>query len=176
MDQAPDDMVVRKRRFTQWLLGASILVVVALATLGGGLSWLEERLTEPARQFATLDRLSIPSSWENVGSVYSPGFLFRSWVARYYLVDADPDDLAEPAIQMIEDAGWEIDQRSSQDACSTNGPGGPMTCYVGATTIDDDSASIVIWDRDEDGTYYLDGNETRVASPGLSMVRVMLRY
>jgi hypothetical protein len=164
------------QRLTQWLLGPSILLLVALVTLGGGLSWFEERLTDPAPQFATLDRLPIPSAWENVGSVYSPSLLFRSWVARYYLVDADPDDLAEPAIQMLEDAGWEVDQRSSRDACSTNGPGGPMRCHVGATTFDDDSPSIAIWDRDEDGTYYLDGSDPLVAAPGLSMVRVMLRY
>jgi hypothetical protein len=175
MDHAPDDLVVRKRRFTGWLLGPAILAVVALVTFGGGLSWFEERLTDPAPQFATLDRLSIPPSWENVGSVSSPSFLFRSWVARYYLVDADPDDLVEPAVKMIEDAGWDIDQLSSQDACSTNGPGGPMRCHIGGT-LEDDFPSIVIRDRDEDGTYYLDSNETRVASPGLSMVRVMVRY
>jgi hypothetical protein len=176
MNQAPDDLVVRRRRFTQWLLGPSILVVVALITFGGGLSWFEERLTEPAPQFATLDRLSIPPEWEYVGSVYSQSLLFRSWVARYYLVDADPADLVEPAIEMIEDAGWEVDEPpSSTDACSANGRGGPVSCHIGGT-LDDDFPSILIWDRDEDGTYYLDKNETRVASPGLSMIRVMLRY
>jgi hypothetical protein len=164
------------RVIVQWLLGPSILVVVAVVTFGGGLTWFEARLTEPAPHFATLDELSIPSSWEDVHSVYTPSLLFGSWVARYYLVDADPDDLVEPVLRMIEDANWEVDPpRPPRDMCSTNGSGGPMTCILSAT-VGGNSARIVISDRNDEGTYYFDDQESRSAPPGRSMVRVTISY
>lgn len=139
---------------------------------------------------AVADELRAPQAWQfdHTDAIGNP--ILGSRVDRYFLVDADPDQLVAPTTEMLQAAGFtlEVDQAPSDwcdtrplgatptlvcptkiyPPCSTNGPGGPMTCYLTATRGGDE-IYVVIFDRGERVSY---SASYSVGSPNLSVVRI----
>jgi hypothetical protein len=88
---------------------------------------------DPAPYLATIDALPVPSGWEVVHTQTQRDYLQGSRAYRYYIVDAEPEDIAPVVKDVLRSAGLEIhDQVGSIDfpTCSENGPGGPVSCSV----------------------------------------------
>lgn len=152
---------------------------------------------DPGRPAAVLDELEIPATWDLADTEIVKNILFGSRVVRYYLVDADPDDIVDPASDMLAAAGFTIDVRLAPrdwcdnrpigatpaiecptkriPVCQTNGQGGPMTCYLWATR-GDDRLSIVAFDRGERAKYFVGSEGRFVGAPGRIVVRVSIDY
>jgi hypothetical protein len=146
------DRIAPPARFRRsWLLAA---LVVTLALPAACTAWLFLAPEDPASYLATINTLPVPSTWEVVHTQTLRGPIFGSRADRYYLVDADPRDIAPVVEDMLRSAGLEIyDQVASSDwcdqrpigatppvvcprkaipTCHENGPGGPVSCTVQA--------------------------------------------
>jgi hypothetical protein len=101
-----------------------------------------------------IDALPVPPAWEVVHTQTLRDPIFGSRADRYYLVDAEPEDIAPVVEDVVRSAGLEIyDPVASSDwcdqrpigatpavvcprkeipTCHENGPGGPVSCTVEA--------------------------------------------
>jgi hypothetical protein len=108
----------------------------------------------PARFVAIIDSLPVPATWEPVHTYErGPGFLVRTEARRYYLVDADSEDLVQRAKDVVTAAGFSVyvdtespgwcdddfgDGMSAicptkvRDDCRVDFIGGPADCSVRA--------------------------------------------
>jgi hypothetical protein len=145
----------RRRRRPLWpvaILGVLLLPVACTAW------WFVSH--DPAPHVAVLDELHLPAGWEVARTDAQRGPLFGPRAMRYYLVDAEPVDAATALRQALTAAGFAIYYRpvprggcalDPQDSghptcgnvvtkdCQTNGPGGPISCYIeGYRPIDGD--------------------------------------
>lgn len=149
MDRIAQPLRGRRRR---WRLLALLAVVIALPA--GCAAWWFLSPEDPAPYLATLDALPVPPTWEVAFTQTLRGPIFGSRVDRYYLVDADPEQIAPVVGEVLRSAGLEIyDWVASSDwcdqrpigatppvvcprkpipACHENGPGGPVSCTVQA--------------------------------------------
>jgi hypothetical protein len=93
-------------------------------------------------------------------------------VTRDYLVDADPSDAFNVTRQMVTHAGFQVEQRQVA-ACSTNGPGGPMSCYLSAVR-GSDHPRVIVSDRGELVSYYRGLKRFTVGAPGRSLVAIVV--
>jgi len=149
-----------------------ILVGVSVATVVG----LVAAKTDPARANALLDELAIPPSWAAAHEAASPSLLFQSRIARYYLVDAPPDALVEEARTFLTAAGWPVQSGDWPD-CRSNGPSGPVSCFLRA-----DRGSMIllvtVWDREQGlDPYSLQGDtDFSPHDPERALVRVLIHY
>lgn len=169
---------LRPRRAGRLAVGLALVALAAVAV--GLISALRSFDPEPHR--AVLDELQLPDAWklaheEIVRNI--PPIDAASRVERYYLVDADPAEVVMPAEDMFEAAGFTVEvQRAPRDwcdtppygptpaacpekvipPCSTNGPTGPMTCFLYASR-GEECVTFRALDRGEMATYYrgLDG-------------------
>jgi hypothetical protein len=116
--------------------------------------WLYVLPVDPAPYLATIEGLSVPSSWEVIHTQILRDPMMGPRVDRYYLVDAEPPAIAPVVQDVLRSAGLEIyDQVADSDwcdsrpigatpaiscprkeipTCSENGPGGPISCRVQA--------------------------------------------
>jgi hypothetical protein len=119
---------------------------------------------DPARYVAMLDALQLPQEWEVVRTDADRLPLFGPRAVRYYLADADPVDLAPVIKQALLASGFDIyyspvpgggcamDPQDSVHPvcgnavtkdCSSNGPKGPISCYIeGYRPFDSDPAHL----------------------------------
>jgi hypothetical protein len=115
---------------------------------------------DPARHLAVLDELELPHELEVVRTDGDWVTLFGPRAVRYYLVDADPVDVAPMIKAALLASGFEIyyspvpgggcatDPEDSAHPicgnvvskdCLSNGPTGPVNCYIeGYRAIDSD--------------------------------------
>jgi hypothetical protein len=134
----------------RWLLG----LAVALAVPAACTAWVFLAPEDPAPYLATIEALPAPAAWEVVYTQTLRDLLFGSRADRYYLVDADPEDIAPVVEDVLRSSGLEIyDWVASSDwcdqrpigatpaivcprkeipACHENGSGGPVSCWVRA--------------------------------------------
>jgi hypothetical protein len=113
---------------------------------------------DPARYVAVLDELHLPQEWEVVRTDAERMLLFGPRAVRYYMVDADPVDVAPVIKEALLASGFEIyyspvpgggcatdPQDSAHPTCGnvvtkdcrSNGPTGPISCYIeGYRSID----------------------------------------
>jgi hypothetical protein len=134
----------------KWILG----LVVAVALPAACTAWVFLAQEDPAPYLATIEALPVPAAWEAVYTQTLRGPFFGSRADRYYLVDAEPEDIAPVVEDVLRSAGLEIyDWVASSDwcdqrpigaspaivcprkeipACRENGPGGPVSCFVRA--------------------------------------------
>jgi hypothetical protein len=134
-----------------WLLTA---IALTLALPAACTAWFFLASEDPAPYLGTIDALPVPSAWEVVHTQTLRDALFGSRADRYYLVDAEPEDIAPVAEDVLRSAGLEIHDRvASSDwcdqrpigatpavvcprkeipTCNENGPGGPVSCSVQA--------------------------------------------
>lgn len=146
-----DHPAAPRRRWRAWLLSA---IALTLALPAGCTAWFFLASEDPAPYLATIDALPVPSAWEVVHSQTLRDPLFGSRADRYYLVDAEPEDIAPVVEDVLRKAGLEIyDRVASSDwcdqrpigatpavvcprkevpTCRENGPGGPVSCSVQA--------------------------------------------
>jgi hypothetical protein len=132
-----------------WLLG----LAVALAIPAACTAWVFLGPEDPAPYLATIEALPVPTAWEVVHT-QALRDLMGSRADRYYLVDAEPKDIAPVVENVLRSAGLEIyDRVASSDwcdqrpigatppvvcprkeipTCQENGPGGPVSCTVQA--------------------------------------------
>ncbi len=178
---------------------AAVLAVAVILTGAFVIAWTTA-VTDPTSHAANLDRLPVPSGWALVDSNVVRDPLLGSRVERYYVVDADPADLVDPAARMLQAGGFELVVSHAPsdwctftkvgaseppwpgysgpcaalalDPCSTNGPGGPMTCYLNAVVGEDD-IQVVVFDRDQRTSYFVGSESHEVGAPGLAVVRVI---
>ncbi len=116
-------------------------------------AWFFLAPADPAPYLATIDALPVPSAWEVVHTQALRSFL-GSRADRYYLVDAEPEDIAPVVEDVLRSAGLEVHDRvASSDwcdqrpigatpavvcprkgipTCRENGSGGPVSCSVQA--------------------------------------------
>jgi len=108
---------------------------------------------DPAAHVAALDELALPAGWDVLRTDVQRGPLFGPRAIRYYLVDAEPVDAADVLKEALLAAGFELyyapvpgggcalDPHDSGHPtcgnvvtrdCQTNGPGGPVSCYIEA--------------------------------------------
>jgi hypothetical protein len=132
--------------------------------------------TNPTRAFSLLDGLAIPPSWQLAHTATSPSLIFYSWAARYYLVDAEPEQATEAARVLLTTAGWPVETGAWKD-CTTNGPTGPMSCWLRAD-LGRNILMVSVWDRDRglESDYGAGDNDFRVANPTRLVVRVLIHY
>ena len=131
------------------LVRAGFVTVLALPV--AFTAWLLLSPPDPAPDLTAIESLPVPSSWEVVHTQTQRSFL-GSRADRDYLVDAEPQDIAPVAGDVLRSAGFEIYQQvASSDWCDTrpigaspamvcpvkevepcqeNGRGGPITCFV----------------------------------------------
>jgi hypothetical protein len=136
----------RRRRRPIWpvvVLGVLLLPVACTAWVLGS--------RDPSRYVATLDELQVPSGWEVVRTDAQQFLVVRA--LRSYLVDAEPVDAVSVLKSALLAAGFQIyyppvprggcamDPQDSDHPtcgnavtrdCESNGPGGPISCYVEA--------------------------------------------
>lgn len=115
---------------------------------------------DPARHVAVLDELRLPQDWEVVRTDADRKLLFGPRAVRYYMVDADPVDVAPLIKEAFLASGFEIyyqpvpgggcatDPEDSAHPtcgnvvtkdCQSNGPTGPISCYIeGYRPVDSD--------------------------------------
>jgi hypothetical protein len=146
-----DHSAAPRRLRRAWLLAA---IALTLALPVGCTAWFFLAPEDPAPYLATIDALPVPSAWEVVHTQTLRGFFLGSRADRYYLVDAEPEDIAPVVEDVLRSAGLEIhdrvassdwcDQRPSRatpavvcprkeiPTCRENGQGGPVSCWVQA--------------------------------------------
>jgi hypothetical protein len=134
-----------------WLLAA---IALMLALPVACTAWLFLAPEDPAPYLATIDALPVPSAWEVVHTQTLRDYFVGSRADRYYLVDAEPEDIAPVVEDVLRSDGLEIyDRVASSDwcderpigatpavvcprkeipACRENGRGGPVSCSVEA--------------------------------------------
>jgi hypothetical protein len=106
---------------------------------------------DPAPYLATVEALPVPPAWEVVHTQALRDFL-GSRADRYYLVDAEPEQIAPVVKDVLRSAGLEIYDRVADsdwcdsrpigaspaiicprkeiETCQANGRGGPVSCTV----------------------------------------------
>jgi hypothetical protein len=116
-------------------------------------AWFALAADDPAPYLATIESLPVPPSWEVVHTQTLRSFM-GSRAERYYLVDAEPEDIAPVVQDVLRSAGLEVnDWVASSDwcdqrpigatpaiscppkeipTCRENGQGGPVSCTVSA--------------------------------------------
>ncbi len=173
-------------------LGTLTLFVV-VATMVFACAYLRN---DTSHFVAVLDELRAPQAWQldHTDAIGNP--ILGSRADRYFLVDANPDQLVLPASEMLAAAGFTVEVREAPldwcdtrplgatprlvcptkviPPCSTNGPGGPMTCYLGAARGGDE-IWLVIFDRGERVAYTLGSAGYTVGSPNLSVLRISVQ-
>jgi hypothetical protein len=145
------DFMAPPQRFRRpWLLAA---IAATLALPAAATAWLLLTPEDPAPYLATIDSLTVPPAWEVVHTQALRSFM-GSRADRYYLVDAEPKEIAPVVQDVLRSAGLEIytpvapsdwcDQRpigatpaitcprKEIATCHENGPGGPVSCTVQA--------------------------------------------
>jgi hypothetical protein len=169
---------------------------LALVTIGLLLAAVVGVL-DPASHVAVLDELAVPGSWDLAHTEIVKSLLLGSRVERYYVVDADPDEVVDPATRMLAAAGFTVevvtaprdwcDNRPLQATpeiicptkvippCWTNGQGGPMTCNLTARR-GEDRLSIAALDRGERATYFVGSESHFVGVPDRIVVRLTVNY
>jgi hypothetical protein len=153
------------------VLGLGVLAVAVI-----GIVWISAlRALDPEPHRAVLDALQIPTSWELAHEEIVQNILFGSRIERYYLVDADPNDVVSPAESMLTRAGFTTTiRRAPTDWCDTrplratpagvcpekvippcltNGPTGPMTCSFEASR-GQECMDVTAYDRGRMATCY----------------------
>ena len=134
------------RRVTARRLVLVAFIAVVVTLVGMTVAYAATK-TDPARALALLDRLDIPPSWQFAHAETVRGVILLSRVERFYLVKADPEQVAGEARAMVAAAGLPFDQGGPKD-CRTNGPGGPMSCWIPAHQ-GNDRLDIVVFSREE---------------------------
>ena len=136
-------------RWRAWLLTA---IALTLALPAACSAWFLLASEDPARYLATIDALPVPAAWEVVHTQTLRDPLFGSRADRYYLVDAEPGDIAPVVDDVLRMGGLEIyDRVASSDwcdqrpigatpavvcarkeipTCRENGSGGPVSCTI----------------------------------------------
>lgn len=147
MERNPSGPSIRLR----WLIAALALI---LALPAACTAWFFLAAEDPAPYLATIDALPVPPAWEVVHTQTLRDPIFGSRADRYYLVDAEPEEIAPVVEDVLRSAGLEIyDPVASSDwcdqrpigatpavvcprkeipTCRENGPGGPISCTVQA--------------------------------------------
>jgi len=144
-----------RRRFP-WLIAVGIALLIPVACG----AWLFAS-NDPKPYVEALDELDLPPDWVVAATDANPRLLFGPRAIRTFLVDADPVDVVPILKEAFADAGYGIypllDTPSrcipSPDAtapipgcslnvlnedCRSNGPDGPITCWVeGYRRVDD---------------------------------------
>jgi hypothetical protein len=130
-----------------------VAFAVMLALPASCVAWFVLAPEDPAPYLATIESLPVPQTWEVVHTQALRSFL-GSRADRYYLVDAEPEDIAPVVEDVLRSAGLEIHDRvASSDwcdqrpigatpaitcprkeipTCRENGEGGPVSCTVRA--------------------------------------------
>jgi hypothetical protein len=109
-----DHSAAPRRLRRAWLL-AAIALVLALPV--ACTAWFFLAPEDPAPYLATIDALPVPSAWEVVYTQTLRSFL-GSRADRYYLVDAEAEDIAPVVEDVLRSAGHEIyDRVASSDWC-----------------------------------------------------------
>lgn len=175
------------------VVGAALVALVVIAV-----EWTWAlRTMDPEPHQAVLDELHIPVAWELAHQEIVQNILFGSRVERYYLVDADPTDVVSPAESILGAAGFTIEiQRAPRDwcdtrplaatpaiacpekaipTCSTNGPGGPITCRLLADR-GDECLAVTALDRGEMATYFRGRDAYHISDPVRIVVLVTDYY
>ena len=146
MERNPSGPSIRLR----WLIAALTLILALPASC---VAWFALAPEDPAPYLTTIERVSVPSTWEIVHTQALRSFM-GSRADRYYLVDAEPEEIAPVVEDVLRSAGFEIHDRvASSDwcdqrpigatpaiscprkaipTCRENGPGGPVSCTVRA--------------------------------------------
>jgi hypothetical protein len=131
-----------------WLVAA---LALTLALPAACTAWFFLAPEDPAPYLAAIDALPVPPAWEVVHTQSLRSFL-GSRADRYFLVDAEPEEIAPVVQDVMRSAGLEIytrvassdwcDQRpigaspamtcprKEIDTCRENGPGGPVSCTI----------------------------------------------
>jgi hypothetical protein len=146
------DWIAQPRRFRRrWLLA---LLAVTISLPAACTAWFFLSPEDPAPHLATIEALTLPSTWDVVYTQTLRGPIFPSRADRYYLVDGDPQEVVPVVQDALRSAGLEIydwvassdwcDQRpigatppvvcprKAIPTCHENGPGGPVSCTVQA--------------------------------------------
>ena len=114
-----------RRRWRAWLLSAIALTLALPAACTG---WFFLASEDPAPYLATIDALPVPAAWEVVHTQTLRDPLFGSRADRYYLVDAEPGDIAPVVDDVLRKGGLEIyDRVASSDWCDQR-PIGASPC------------------------------------------------
>jgi hypothetical protein len=138
-----------RRRRPVWLL-ATLAFTLALPAACTAYFLLSPE--DPASFLATIETLPVPPAWEVVHTQTLRDYFVGSRADRYYLVDAEPEQIAPVVEDVLRSAGLEIyDRVASSDwcdqrpigatpavvcprkeipTCRENGPGGPVSCTV----------------------------------------------
>ena len=148
-----------RRRRPLWPIAVLGVLLVPIACT----AWLYVS-RDPARYVAILDELQLPQDWEVVRTDADRMLLSGPRAVRYYLVDADPVDVAPVIKQALVASRFEIHyspvpgggcatdpQDSSHPVCGnvvtrdcrSNGPTGPISCYLeGYRPFDSDAGHL----------------------------------
>lgn len=132
-----------------WLVAA---LAVTLALPAACAAWFFLAPEDPAPYLAAIDALPVPPAWDAVHTQTLRDYFVGSRADRYYLVDAEPQEIAPVVEDVLRSAGLEIyDRVASSDWCDSrpigatpaiicprkeiptcreNGQGGPVSCTV----------------------------------------------
>jgi hypothetical protein len=138
----------RRLRLRWFVLAFAIVLAVPFVFVGW---FLFVAPADPAPYLARIESLEVPPTWEVVHTQALRSFL-GSRAERYYLVDAEPADIAPVVEDVLRSAGLEIyDEVAPSDwcdqrpigatpaitcprkpipTCRENGAGGPVSCWV----------------------------------------------
>lgn len=177
-------------------MSRGVTAVLGLALLTIGLVWgCTLVVLDPASHVAVLDELAVPGSWDLAHTEVVKSMPFGSRVERYFVVDADPDEVVDPATRLLATAGFTVEvDRAPRDWCD-NRPlhatpeivcptkvtppcranGGSTTCYLSASR-GTDRLSIVVYDRGERASYFVGSEAHFVGVPDRIVVRVTVNY
>ena len=155
-------MADSRRFFAAWLLAAVVVTVGVPAAI---VWWLLFGGDDPAAYLPTIDSLPAPSAWEvqHTQAVRSLDGGPRAY--RWYLVDAEPQDIAPSIKEVLQSAGLELYTpiadsdwcdsrpigatpaitcpRKEIPTCRENGRGGPVSCSIVAFRWLSEDASLV---------------------------------
>lgn len=141
---------IRRLRLRWVVLAFGILLAVPFVFVGW---FLFVAPADPTPYLARIESLQVPPTWEVVHTQALRSFL-GSRADRYYLVDAEPEDIAPVVEEVLRSAGLDVyDQVASSNwcdqrpigatpaitcprkpipTCRENGTGGPVSCRVEA--------------------------------------------
>jgi hypothetical protein len=152
-------------------LGVAVLVLV------GGCAGFVYSKTDPTRPSGLIDALHVPASYRLVGLAKHENAIMLSHVARYYQVAAEPEATTAELRGLLTAAGWDV----TSGSCGTNGPVGPVRCYLLADR-GSDRLLVDVWDRYrglKEGyqtEYRVGDDDYSVVEPDRVVVRIMIDY
>jgi hypothetical protein len=131
---------------------------------------------DPTPHVVIFDELAAAGSWDLVhADEGGPGTIFGSAAQRWYLADADPDELVASATEKLSAAGFTINVYNRRSACLFDAFGSPTECFVNAKRGDDE-VSVHATDRGQTVDYYVGSEAAHVGAQDRIVVVVTVTY